>query len=160
MTMLEGCEFLAGSLRDAHGLCLILPRTDYEKLILVAPGEPRKAVFLSGQYSYRGFNIEDTNWDGIVVPNIRIEVDLSTPINTNRYDVSAGAIVRKAGYLAIVAEIEGDYGFVDRRPIPLVNGLPSCGDNLSVGFCKWQIVLGEGQAKRVLKTFDVSLPKP
>ncbi|WP_051330207.1 hypothetical protein [Niveispirillum irakense] len=160
MTMLEGAEFSVGSLGHFDGLCLIVPRTEYERLILAAPGEPQKAVFLDGQHSFRGFTPSGRNWEGIVVPNIRVEVDLSSAVSINRHDAPIGTIVREEDFLAILAGIQGSYGFMEPHKIPLLSGLPPCQGDSSVGFHKWQIVLGEGQAKRVLRTFDVTPPKP
>jgi hypothetical protein len=37
---------------------------------------------------------------------------------------------------------------------PVASGLPPCRENMTAGFLRWQIVIGNGDEKRILKTID------
>lgn len=159
MTMLDASEFSAGALGYARGLCFIAPRNGNEAPILVAPGNPQSAIFLAGHEPYMGFPYENNEyWKGIIIPNIRIELDFSSLVNLDYEFAPRGAMVRHGKCLSIAAIMENSWR--DDGLISLIHELSPCQEKISVGFRKWQIVLGEGQAKRILWTVDLTQPKP
>lgn len=161
MTMLEGAEFFSGSLDDVNGLCLVMPRDEHEEFLLVVPGNPRTAIYLDGRNKFQGFTYTSNDaWQGIIIPNVRIEVDVGSAFNADTGRAPYGAAIRRVDYLAVAAQIRSTDGFMNQIKVPVTSKLQPCAQGSAVGFHKWQIVLGEGQAKRVLKTFDLTPPKP
>lgn len=157
MTMLEGAEFFSGSLDDVNGLCLVMPRDRDEEFILAVPGNPRTAIYLEGRNKFQGFTYTSNDaWQGIIIPNVRIEVDVGSAFNADSGRAPDGAAIRRVDYLAVAAQIRSTDGFMNQTKVPVASGLQPCAQGCAVGFRKWQIVLGEGQAKRVLRKIDIS----
>jgi hypothetical protein len=153
--MLDASEFTIGSLAHAGGLCFVMPRTEREEPFLVSPGNPRTAVYLGG--TFRGFSIDgDVAWKGLIIPNIRIEVDPTIAFDPD-YGTPAGSIVRHDDKLSIIAAVDAG-GWRQPMRVPLVTALSACEGELSAGFRHWQVVVGEGSAKRVLQIIDLAPP--
>jgi hypothetical protein len=69
--------------------------------------------------------------------------------------VPPGLVVREADMLTLAVTIDPPHGFTRRARVPLVSGLPACGNEESVGFTRWAITLGEGREKRTLREFTI-----
>lgn len=154
--MLAPGEFTVGSLADATPLSLLLPRTKHETAMLVcgSPAEPM-TVFLGEQYRFESFACANaTNWKGVIVPEISIEVDESAIFDPDMNDYRTGSVIRRAEQLNIVVIGEDGHRIKRQIQIPLMMGLPPTGENQRAGFSKWQIVVGTGQQKRVLWKTD------
>jgi hypothetical protein len=122
--------------------------------MLIAPSDPRTAIFLDGPQKFWGFTFEENStYEGLIISGIQIEVDTSIPIVANR-DAPSGSIVRHDTMLSVVAAIQK--GWLQNLKIPLVTGLPPCEAGISAGFRRWQVVVGEGDSKRVLWSSPVA----
>lgn len=156
MPMLEPHECFAGTLMDAKPGTLVLPRTKYESHFLVGSyGENIFAVFLEGEHKFHSMNCEDRdNWKGLLIPNVRVSVDLSSVVDPGRTDQRPGMLVRLLDKMSIWSFGANRFSHQMSR-IDLVGSLPPCGSEMQAGFLHWQVVLGRGAEQRVL--FDVDL---
>lgn len=153
--MLEAREFTVGSLAGAKPLTLVLSRGNARGasfLVGASEGEA-VAVFLSGEYQYRAFKTAgNDSWEGILIPDVRIEVDEKSVFDPDIQPAVFGAVICKGSGLTLNAYAENWRGMV--WPITLVEGAEAA-VRTSVGFSRWNIVLGSGSEKRVL--FNVSV---
>ncbi|GGA91249.1 hypothetical protein GCM10011491_19070 [Brucella endophytica] len=146
--MLSPNEFTVGTFASATPLSLILPRVKYEETVLVGHIDSvAMAVFLSGSYAFDFFESANENWGGLIIPNVRIEVDETDLFNPDQTGASLGTVIRKDTRLIIRARRERFSG--PSTEITLHDGLASA-EELRAGFNKWQVVIGEGLSKRVL----------
>jgi hypothetical protein len=149
--MLSPHEFSVGCISDATGLTLVLPRGNYETSFIVnAAVEPKIAVVLEGDHRFLSFECSDnTSWKGLIVPNILIEVDETSVVDT----VPLGAVVRSGTTLAIRVKWDGGMG---NRTVPLITELTPCRDDLAAAFTRWSIIIGEGLSRRELMAVEIS----
>lgn len=153
--MLSPGEFSVGCIGDATtSLTLVLPHGRYENRILVtqASGSPY-AIFLDGQHQFTGFECTNNSaWNGILIPNVIIEISEQFIFDAQQYYAPVGALVRSGAQLDMVTRPNSGLP----RPIktPLIVGLPSCRQNTAAGFTSWRIVLGEGTMKRELMSIE------
>ncbi|TCN19811.1 hypothetical protein [Sinorhizobium americanum] len=147
--MLSPNEFTVGTLGSAEPLSLILPRTKYEATMLVGyVDKAPAAVFLSGQFAFQYLlSTGNDNLGGLIVPGVRVEVSESSVFDPNQTSAPFGAVIRTDTRLVIRAKSEHAFG--GSSSVTLHDELASAGE-LYAAFTKWQIVIGEGQAKRVL----------
>ncbi len=151
--MLSAHEFTAGAFKDTAPLSLILPRNEHEETVLIGRVEDAAAaVFLSERYTYEYFlTASSENWHGLIVPNVRIEVDEKSAFDPT-YRSRVGTIIRTGTRLAIRARADRSSS---ASLVTLEDGLASTGEH-KVGFSRWQVVIGDDAFKRVL--WQVSLP--
>jgi hypothetical protein len=149
--MLEAHEFTVGSLSQAQRGSLILPRSERDEAFLVGTVEHHAvAVFLSGSDVYQCFGSQDnTSWKGLIVPDVRVQVDPESVFDPSRQSAPIGALIRYGTFLTIRSSIVHSFGQETR--VSIVDGLPDTGSH-QAGFTDWQIVLGTGTEKRVLWT--------
>jgi hypothetical protein len=147
--MLSASEFTVGTFGNAEPLSLILPRTKYEQTVLIGTyNGAAAAVFLSGEHAFRFFeSAGNDSWEGLIVPNVRIEVDETTVFNPDHGDAPLGCVIRKGPLLTIRAIRDGSMG--SSSTITLHDKLPFASD-LRAGFKRWQIVIGDAFTKKVL----------
>jgi hypothetical protein len=149
-------EFSVGCIGEVTtGLALVLPRGRYEHMILItcASGSPY-AIFLDGEHEFNGFECSNNDvWKGLLIPNVRIEVDEGSVFVAEGMYPPLGALVRKNTQIEIVTLADG--GFREKNRTPLIVDLPPCHQNIAAGFAKWRIVLGEGIAKRELMHINI-----
>lgn len=152
--MLSASEFTVGSIGHATPLSLVLPRHEHEETILIAQcqGGPA-AFFLSEGQRFKWFESSGNNhWHGLIVPNVRIEVDETTVFDPSRIEARAGTAIRRGPQL--VAQAKGPRAFSGLDPIILEDALEETSGE-SAGFSRWQIVIGTAEQKRVLHTVIV-----
>lgn len=154
--MLSPEEFTVGDFASAQPGSLVLPRTKYEALALICEGggEPT-AVFLSGAHAFRSFpSAGADNWQGVVIPDVRIEIDETSLFDPDRNGHALGVVCREETKLIVRTKAEHSFG----RSIPVViqSGLSEARG--SAAFTKWQIVIGHGDEKRVLHAVDLGAP--
>jgi hypothetical protein len=157
--MLLPDEFSVGHLGDAAPLTLMLPRSKYEYHLLIggSPGKPI-AIFLSEAHKFGAFQSAGNEaHKGMLIPNVRIEVDPSSTFDPNSHDVVLGAIVRRGTNLGLAAKLAGQ-GLYSIEVVPLVSDLLEARDGYAVGFRRWAITLGADESRRSL--FEVDLSKP
>lgn len=84
--MLAAHEFFVGPLASAPGLTLVLRRHEREASFLVsAAADIPTAIFLDGDFRFTCMpSVDNTSWNGIVVPNITIEVDETSILDAKR----------------------------------------------------------------------------
>jgi hypothetical protein len=151
--MLAANEFTVGSVVDAVPLSLVLPRYEYESIALVGRRESTPMVTsLSAKDEFLSFEASGAhNWTGIIVPNVRIEVDETSVIDPRVDDRLLGIIIRLDTQLVIRAKPE--YFYSGPTLVTLHDGLIPTGgrpEGDQAGFSRWQIVVGQGTDKRVL----------
>ena len=158
--MLKPHECIPGSIENAEPMTLVLPNTQYGERLLTFSAEGKKfALLLSGaaDHIFRFVECNDSHaWRGLLVPNVAIELDADSLFNGDGYSPPLGSIVRRGASLslqtvALVNRFHHFGGLFD-----LLDGLPEGHPSVTVCFTKWQIVLGEGQEKRVLHSVDVT----
>lgn len=149
--MLSPSEFSVGCIGDATTiLTLVLPRDCYEQQMLItqASGSPY-AIFLAGEHQFAGFQCtNNSSWNGVLIPNINIEIDERSIFDANSRHAPLGALVRRDTQLAMITQANN--AFRESIKTPIIVNLPPCRENMSAGFKKWCISLGEGTAKREL----------
>lgn len=144
-----------GNINAATSLTLVLPVDRYDYCFLVASvGEEPTAVILDERHQYQAFNCRgNTSHKGLLIPDVRIEVDASLVYDAVGRWAVPGTIVRRDDGLFISTADERGVG---RGPlIALQRGLASSEQNMAAGFPRWQIVIGDGIEKRVLKVIDL-----
>ena len=155
--MLAPHEIRAGSLADARPLSLMLQRNIKEKTFLVGGSqEEPSAVFISeGDHSiYKSFKCKsNTIWRGALVDDVSIEIDETTLFDPGTVNAPAGSLIRKLDMLGMSVIVERWNGFDNF--LPLARGLPSLPEREEVGFYRWQVIIGVGLEKRVLRKIDV-----
>lgn len=146
--MLSPEEFTTGTFASAPAGSLILPRNEREVAAIVGlVDEAPAVVILSGQFQFQYFPTGGAeNWSGLIVPNVRIEVDETTAFDPG-YGKPLGAVVRVDTSLGVYAKTERSFGRT--RVVPLISNLPAANEG-GVGFTKWQVVLGAGADKHIL----------
>ncbi|MCC8968928.1 hypothetical protein [Bradyrhizobium brasilense] len=150
--MLSPHEFSVGHIGATTGLTLVLPADRYDHLLLVttAHDEPT-AIFLDDRHQFEAFGCEgNTNYKGILVPNVQVEVDETSAFDVSRNWAEIGCLVRKDDGLFMSTLVERRLG--RNRLIALQRSLAVCEANSAIGFMRWQIVIGEGTNKRTLRT--------
>lgn len=152
--MLFADQFSVGPLDRAVASSLILPRSTYEYPILVGlSGGEMVAVFLDGPHRFKALRVEESsNWHGIIIPKVRVEVCTSNIVNPNMVD-ELGLMVRTATNLSIVAH--DPIGFGRHFLVALEDGLSDAGRH-GAGFRTWRVVLGEGTSKTVLWSHEAA----
>jgi len=151
--MLAPHEFIVGPISVAAGMTLVLPRSKYETTMLItAATEIATAVVLDGEFRFASLHSTgNTNWAGILVPNVSLEIDETSVIDPAS-GRPPGTLIRKQTQLFIVTQ---DRPGARSIFVPLVAGLPPCHENESAGFARWRLMIGEGLARRQLKTVDI-----
>ncbi len=153
--MLLAKEFTVATLATAKPGSLLLPRGKYELAFLVGEldGSPM-AVCLGGQYAFLTFKCSDAeNWSGILVPDVQIEIDEKSVFDPQATIGHLGTLERIDTRLIIRAKFQ-DFS-VRPEKITVESGLLPA-QNLSAGFSKWRIVVGEGLNRRILSEIDTS----
>jgi len=153
--LLSPCEFTLGKVGSVTPLSLILPTSKYEVAMIIGHvNEVATAVFLSGQYSASCIQSEgNERWGGIIIPNVRIEIDETSPVDSNNFDTPLLSMIRTDTRLVVAAKNESAFGGL--RLVTLHNDLVSAGD-FQTAFTKWQVVLGDGEKKRVVWSSEMS----
>jgi hypothetical protein len=147
--MLSAYEFTVGTLESAAPLSLLLPRTKYEASVLVGHGENGPvAVVLSGQFAfYRLETRGSENWKGLIVPNVRVEVDEGSLFSPDHEGNTLGAVLRLDTRLVVSAK---DERYTGRAAfVCIYNDLAPTGEH-KAGFRRWHVVIGQGTDKQVL----------
>lgn len=152
--MLTIDEFSAGDLSTMKPVSLLRPISSHDREVLVAGSDDMPiAVILHDEYAYRWFETSgSSDWTGLIIPNLRIELEETSAFDARHERPSLGCAVRRGSELAICTRQQDGTGIAY---IPLIAGLPSLGE-YKVGFARWQLVLGEGERKRIIRKFDLT----
>lgn len=147
--MLSPDEFTVGALGSAQPLSLVLPRTKYEETILIGHiDQAPTAVFLSKRHAFKYFrSAENKSWKGLIVPDVRVEVDETSIFDPQASSHTLGVVIRTDTQLAIWAKSEDIYD--SPVLVTLHDGLTPTVKH-EAGFSGWQIVIGKGPDKRIL----------
>jgi hypothetical protein len=123
--MLAPEEFTVGTFASAPAGSMILPRNKHEATIIVGLlDEAPTAVFLNDQFQFHYFPTAGSeNWSGLIIPNVRIEVDETTAFDPAYGASPLGTVVRAATQLTVYATTERSFG--RSRAVPLVSNLPA-----------------------------------
>lgn len=154
--MLAAHEFTAGRLADARPLSLLLALSDNDSTFLVGGTlEAPVAIFCGHEvHVFQCFDArEGTNWRGLIVPDIRIEIDETSVFDAGYVATRLGTLLRTGPQLQLCAK--ADQSFSRQAKVTLQTGLPPTHDVVAA-FSRWRIVVGEGLDRRVLREIDVS----
>lgn len=156
--MLSASEFTVGSIGQATPLALVLPRHDHEETILIARCESGPAAFfLSERERFKWFESSgNEHWHGLIIPNVRIEVDESSIFDPSRMDERPGTVIRSRDRLVVKAK--GLRAFSMLESLILEDSLTPTSQE-HAGFLRWQVVIGTGVEKRVLSSVSADNPK-
>lgn len=104
--MLAPEEFTVGTFASAPAGSLILPRNKYEATVIVGLlDEAPTAVFLGDRFQFHCFPTAGSeNWSGLIIPNVRVEVDESTAFDPAYGNSPLGTVVRAASQLSVYAK--------------------------------------------------------
>jgi hypothetical protein len=142
--MLSPNEFSVGYLAAATGLTLVLRDTTRGTPFIVAPTtQSMIAVALDGDHRFSSFDCRgNTSWEGLVIPNVAIEVDETSIID----NAPLGILLRTGTILAIKTRMDR----LGTQLLPLVGSLTPCHEDLQAAFSRWRVVIGDGFSKREL----------
>lgn len=92
--------------------------------MLICEGdEAPVAVFLGPQDEFRFFEAKGTDrWGGVIVPNIRIEIDETSLYNPDIHGNRLGVLVREGPKLIIYGTAQHSFG--RSAPVTVKSGLP------------------------------------
>ena len=154
--MLSSEEMRVDYVGRAEGLTLVVPVGKHDDWFLVTTADATPAaIFLDGDHRFVAIDCADnTNYKGLLIPNVRIEVDETSFYDTVGNYAPLGMVVRQNDGLFVAAS--SDRMRMRSDLFALQRGLAASGVNLSAGFSKWQIVLGNAPHQRVLKTIDLT----
>ncbi|WP_447896447.1 hypothetical protein [Stenotrophomonas acidaminiphila] len=147
--MLSASEFTVGSIGHATPLSLVLPRHEHEETILIAQCQSGPAAFfLSEGQRFKWFESSSNNhWHGLIIPNVRIEVDETSVFDPSRTEARPGTVIRHGTQLVVKAKSLKAFGGLD--PIILEDGLASTTEE-NAGFFRWRVTLADKYERRVL----------
>ena len=154
--MLSSEEMRVDYVGKAEGLTLVVPVGKHDDWFLVTTADATPAaIFLDGDHRFVAIDCADnTNYKGLLIPNVRIEVDETSVYDTVGNYAPPGMVVRQNDGLFVATS--ADRMRMRSDLFALQRGLAASGVNLSAGFSKWQIVLGNDPHQRVLKTIDLT----
>lgn len=156
--MLSAELFTVGPLGAATVGSLVWPRDEYSPPFLIGQREgAAMAVALNGNDAFHAFPIAgSSNRRGTIVPQVRLEIDVTSAVNLNKRDYATGQVIRNGKRLALVCRLGHGYssGFfwIDIR-----DDLPDVGED-NAAFERWNVVLGRGQEKQVLFAHSPGTP--
>jgi hypothetical protein len=154
--MISPEEFSVGHIGDVTtSLTLALPRDGYEyPMLITRVSDAPYAIFLSGQHEFTGFECSNNStWGGVLIPNVRIEIDESAAFDAEATRSPLGTLIRRGTQLDMATKRE--QSFHGTVKTPLIVGLPPCHQSMAAGFAKWRIVLGRGANKRELIRIEI-----
>ena len=158
--MIDPSECFAGPISAAHGLTLVLPRSQYERACLIVPKEEKLVCVCLEEFNSFGrffaFECDDNdNWQGLLIPAVRMELDETSLHSSDGWRAPRGSMARTQGELTLAVEFEGQF-HTRNAGVTILVGLPLCSPHQTACFLKWQVVLGNGDGKRVLWKVDVT----
>ncbi len=160
--MITTGEFHVASASSCTPLSLLLPRRHLDEPLLIgnSPSGKSACLVLSGHRQFSWFESEGADgWIGLAYPSVRIEMDETSVFSPDYTQVALGNLIQKGTCLAVCAK---SHEFRGQNFVIVEDNLPSTGE-ISVGFTRWQVVLGHGPEKNVLfkigPSADADLPK-
>ena len=158
--MLNPAEFFVAPVSAAKEMTLVLPRTEYEHRCLIVAGDEKPIAICLDELHQLGRFLafecgENESWKGLHIPGVRIELDESSLHDAEGRWAPRGSMVRVEDKLSLWVEFEGNHQ-TRSRTVAIYGKLHPCAPHMSACFLKWQIVLGEGEEKRVLATVDAT----
>jgi len=152
-------EFSVGPLADAAPPTLMLPRTKYERVFLIGGASDNPvAICLAEDYKFRAFHCAGNDaHKGMLIPNVKIEVDPGSVVDGSNFDVPLGAVVRRGADFGIMVLLDdGRFRGQSAQLISLFSGLPGTRDGYGVGFQRWTVTLGGNENRRILFKVDLA----
>lgn len=160
--MITTGDFHVATASSCTPLSLLLPINHLDEPLLIGTSQSGKSacLMLGRHHQYSWFESEGADaWFGLAYPSVRIEMDETSVFSPDYTQAAVGNLIRKGTSLAVCAKSRE---FRGQDFVILEDNLPSTGE-ISVGFTRWQVVLGQGLEKRVLfkigSSADAQLPK-
>ncbi len=155
--MIRPDEVFAADITDAEKLTLCLPDKRNSQAILIAPlsNQTMAIVMDLNNHSFMAFPADgNREWGGAMVPDVSIEFDEKSLVDTSQYDFNAGTMVREGEQLLIAARYHNVGPGRSPALVPVLDGLPSGRERTRLGFSRWSIVKEDGEHRRVLLDID------
>jgi hypothetical protein len=139
---------------------LMLPYTEY-------PGSPfiigyldneLWAIDYSGKYYYEAIKCEDTSydWKGLYVPNLQIEIDLSSAFEIGFNPAQPGCLIRDSDKLYVAGAVRQQGYSRQTSLFSLIKGLEVSGLKERIGFSKWRVKVGDDDKRDIFLDIDLS----
>lgn len=150
--MISISQAFAGSLQDAPPMSFFVATSlgGLEMLVIGTPDD-RSAIVLSGEDPFVAYEYGFSDWEGLIIKNVALELDLTGVFASRSGHAPAGCIILVGEQAKI--RLVGTHGMM--RTIPIDSAKQSQQTHVGVAFPRWQITLGQGDQKQVLKTIDV-----
>ena len=143
-----------GRVSQAQGLALVLPLSKTSEAFLVTSGERSVSIFLSGDHAGHVIQTENaSNFDGMIIEGVEIEVDLSSAYNPSEASKRARSVVRQSTVTGVFVVDRAD-GFNQTVIAPLDEISAPSSASERVAFTRWRITVGTGDEKVVLREID------
>lgn len=131
-------------LSDAQGPALFTPLDRPEDLMFVGTSDTPYAVFLGGKYAGECFQLKlSENWEGMLIEQVRIEVDPNSAYSPDTDGKKALTIIRRGDAVGIMATLKERGGFAQKVTV-LASDAPEDVSALRLGFTRWRISIGDG----------------
>lgn len=129
-------------------------------MLVAGLGEQKVAIFLGDEHRFHAFECAtNDHFEGALIPGVALEVDPDSLFNpADRGGLFPGILIRQGTVLNIAAYIRDDHGFERLQRVAVLAGLPECAEREAAAFRRWQIILGEGDEKRVLHKVELAKP--
>ncbi|WP_447724611.1 hypothetical protein [Sphingomonas koreensis] len=145
-----------GTVDSTQGMALVTPISQYSELFFVTGGSDSTAVFLSEGIRGRAMRTETAvNFDGMIVEDIKIEVDTDSAFNPGETGKTLLAIIRQGSATGLFVSSDGG-GFRQTVIAPIGGVFDPGVATERVAFTRWRIVLGEGDDKVTLLEIDAA----
>jgi hypothetical protein len=154
-------QFSVGCLGNADRLTLLYPRTQYERVFLIVPNEGAMiAVCLDRsdpQHTFHAFDCAgNMNWKGLLIPDVQIEVELSSVNEINGWHAPPGALLRRQSILGLSTRFEQSGYIEGSKVVSLVSDLAETAPDMAAAFTRWRITLGAGEDRQLLLEVDLN----
>lgn len=119
--------------------------------LIVKEDDSWYAIHLDAPHRFQGIRLNARyRLEGAFLLGVEIEINHTRMVDRFRGEAPLGSLVRKAAQLDILAIFNDRQGFGDPIPFRILTALPETKDGGEVYFSDWQIVLGDGDDKRIL----------
>ena len=125
---------------------------------MAGAGEEVYACFIGDDPTHRfeAFRLSlASNWKGLAVEAVEIEVDLASAQSLDGNYLTAGSVVRNGTDLHLIARVKEGGGFRELRRIPIARNFPSADDGEGVAFLRWRAVIRDNDT--IIPIADVAV---
>jgi hypothetical protein len=142
-------SFIISNAQDLDGLGYARSIVDGSLSLVIGTSAGRHVIQIE---KWRAWDIKEMATPELIIPECRVEVDLSSAFDAESNYSALGTVIVSDGAASLyVNQFQATYN----RPARIDLGISITAAHKSVGFSRWTIVCGSGQEVRVLHTVDV-----